>query len=185
MTGLLGSLRNLKFLQASKLETAFSMVSCLFTNTRVVCRQWNILTHGIQKEGFQQTSHARGRHTVELRDDATYPITNLRFISFHMSSSAVLELNHFLYVPGLTRNVLLVSTMTNLKCVTKFDDKKVIVIDCSYKDVRVLAKGVREGSLYRLLADPMKHDALVHDYNKLREIWHKIFGHLLCGSVKN
>jgi hypothetical protein len=41
----------------------------------------------------------------------------------------VLELNDVLYVLGLTKNLLLVSTMTDLKCVVEFDDKQVIIID--------------------------------------------------------
>jgi hypothetical protein len=40
-----------------------------------------------------------------------------------------------------------------------------------------------EGGLYRLLVDPTKHGALVHDNGKLSELWHKCFGHLHYGAL--
>lgn len=47
-----------------------------------------------------------------------------------------------LYVLGLTKNLLLVSAMTSLKCVTEFSDKQVIITDHNWKDGQVLAKGM-------------------------------------------
>jgi hypothetical protein len=84
-----------------------------------------------------------------------------------------LELHDVLYVPGLTKNLLLASTMIDLKCVAKFDDQQVIIRNCSHEHGQILAKGMQEGRLYRLLIVLMKHDALVHDSDKLFELWHK------------
>jgi hypothetical protein len=50
--------------------------------------------------------------SVELGDDATYPMKGLGSISFWMPSSDVLELNDVLFVPGLKKNLLSVSCMT-------------------------------------------------------------------------
>jgi hypothetical protein len=37
---------------------------------------------------------------------------------------------------------------------------------------------MREGGFYKLLANSIKHGALVHGSDKLCELWHKRFGHL-------
>jgi len=43
------------------------------------------------------------------------------------ASGDVLKLSDVLYVLGLTRNLLLVSVMTDLLCVVEFDDQQVII----------------------------------------------------------
>jgi hypothetical protein len=48
-------------------------------------------------------------------------------ISFCMPTREVLELHEILYVPDLTKNILLVSCFTNLKCMVKFDDQQVSI----------------------------------------------------------
>ena len=56
------------------------------------------------------------------------------FVSFYMPSSDVLELSDVLYVPSLTKNLLTVSNVTYLKCLTEFDNNKLIIRDCDKKD---------------------------------------------------
>jgi hypothetical protein len=41
----------------------------------------------------------------------------------------VLELNDVLFIPGLIKNLLSVSCITNLHCVVEFDAQKVIIRD--------------------------------------------------------
>lgn len=60
---------------------------------------------------------------MELGDDATYPITGERFVSFCMPSYDVVELDNVLYVPHLSKNLFLVSIMIDLRCVIEFDDQ--------------------------------------------------------------
>jgi hypothetical protein len=57
--------------------------------------------------------------------------------------------------------------MKNLKCVDEFDNNQIIIIYRSQKDGQFLAKGVREGIMYRFLITLVKHGALVHDYDML------------------
>lgn len=59
---------------------------------------------------------------VELGDDATYSVIGMGSISFYMPSGDVLELHDVLFVPRLSKNVLSVSCLTDLKCVVEFDD---------------------------------------------------------------
>jgi hypothetical protein len=66
---------------------------------------------------------------VELGGNATYLVIGMGSISFCMPSSDVLELDDVLYVPGLTKNLLSISAMTDLRCVAEFDDQQVIIKD--------------------------------------------------------
>ena len=68
----------------------------------------------------------------------------------------------------------LVLAMTNLKHVAEFDDQQVVVKDHSHDLGRVLAKGVQEGGLYKLLSKMIKHRDLVHDTDNLCRLWHKL-----------
>ena len=69
----------------------------------------------------------------------------------------------------------LVLAMKNIRCVVEFDDQQVVVKDHSHDLGRVLAKGVQEGGLYKLLAKTIKHRDLVHDTNNLYRLWHEIW----------
>ena len=69
--------------------------------------------------------------------------------------------------------------MIDLKGVVEINDQEIIFRDGNHEHGRFFAKGVQEGCLYKLHVDPIKHDALVHDNDKLCKLWHKQFGHLL------
>jgi hypothetical protein len=64
---------------------------------------------------------------VELGDDGKYLVIRLGSISFCMLAGEVLELHEVLYVLGMTKNLLLVSCLINLKCKVEFDDQGVII----------------------------------------------------------
>jgi hypothetical protein len=48
-----------------------------------------------------------------------------------MLAGEVLELIEILYVLGLTKNLLSVSCLIDLKCMVEFDDQQVIIKKCS------------------------------------------------------
>jgi hypothetical protein len=90
---------------------------------------------------------------VEFNNDATCLVT----ISFCMPLGDVLELNDVLYVPGLNKNLLSVSCMTNLQGVVEFVDQHVIIGKCGSDTDRVLTTRVHGGGLYMLLFDLGMH----------------------------
>jgi hypothetical protein len=76
---------------------------------------------------------------VELGDDAKYLVIGMGSISFRRLAGEVLELNKVLYVLGLTKNLLLVSCLIELKCTIEFDDQQVIIRKHNPNHRRVLA----------------------------------------------
>jgi hypothetical protein len=81
-----------------------------------------------------------------------------------------------LYVAGLTKNFLSVSTMENMGFVVTFQRGKVLIRLEKASPNTIMVVGVREGTLYRLQGKPVQ--ALVHDRDNLCELWHRRLGHL-------
>ena len=75
------------------------------------------------------------------------------------------------------------SRLIYFKCRDYFDNKEVLIKSRNLDTGQVLAKEVKEGGLYRLLADPVKQRALLTSNNNLCKLWHKVFGHLNYGSL--
>jgi hypothetical protein len=94
----------------------------------------------------------------------------------------VLDLHEVLYVHGMTKNLLSVSCLTYLKYRVEFDHQKVIIRSLNLDFNQVLAGRVKEGGLYKLLANPMKQRDLLTSSDNLCELWHKRFGLLNYGS---
>jgi hypothetical protein len=80
--------------------------------------------------------------SVELGDDATYPMRGVGSISFWMPSSDVLELSDVLFVPGLKKNILSVSCMEDHQWRVAFEGQHCTINDCSLASLRTLARGV-------------------------------------------
>jgi hypothetical protein len=118
------------------------------------------------KSLFSRIQEQEGGMTMELGDDATYPVRGVGSISFWMPSGDVLELDHILLVPGLRKNLLSISCMTDIHWRVAFEGQQCTINDCSLASLRTLARGVREGGLYRLLVDPVAH---VHSSGRLEE----------------
>ena len=88
-------------------------------------------------------------------------------------------MNDVLFALGLKKNILLVSSMLDVRCVAKFDSHKAIIRDQTH----VIEKGVLVGGISKLQANIVKHGAPVHGGINLREFYHKKFGHLQYGAL--
>ena len=82
-----------------------------------------------------------------------------------------------MYVPGLKKNLILVSTITDQHLKVEFMKSHCLVKDVQ-DNYKVVAKGMRVGGLYKL--DVMKngHQALASTGMSTIELWHQRYGHL-------
>ena len=100
---------------------------------------------------------------VELGDDAQYQAQGIGTVSFQRESGKPLNFANVLYVPGLTKNLISVSTLEDKGYQMKFQDHRVYIrskgSDRSLD--RVIDK--RSGKVYRLHFEPAK--ALVSSNN--------------------
>jgi transposase InsO family protein len=87
-----------------------------------------------------------------------------------------LQLKEVLYVPGMKRNLVSISTLEDKGYKVTFSEERVLAW---HKDSHInYAKviGVRENSLYRLTIRPVQ--ALLHDTISLSELWHRRLAHI-------
>jgi hypothetical protein len=122
------------------------MVSCLSSNI-VSSVGWYVDSGASRhmtydKKLFSRLQEQEGGMSVELGDDATYPMKGLGSISFQMPSGDVLELNDVLFVPSLKKNLLSISCMEDLQCRVAFEGQQCTISDCSLASPRTLARGV-------------------------------------------
>ena len=82
-----------------------------------------------------------------------------------------------MYVPGIKKNLIFVSAITDNDMKFEFDKYK-----CHVKDVqdhyRVIATGSRLGGLYKLDAIKGNHQALAASAISDVELWHQRYAHL-------
>lgn len=105
---------------------------------------------------------------IELGDGATYAIQGVGSTSFQLDSGIVLHIEEILFVPGLKKNLLFISTLEDKGFRVIFMDGKALLWPKDGDMSSTVMIGVREGGLYRLLGHPIQ--ALVHDTVSLCEI---------------
>ena len=98
-----------------------------------------------------------------------------------MDSSTTLNITKILYVPGIKKNLLSVSTLEDKGFRVTFMEGKALLWHKDSDLSSTLVIGVQEGGLYKLLGHPTQ--ALVHKTINLCELWHHRFGHLHYGAL--
>jgi len=113
---------------------------------------------------------------VELGDNTKYPVRGVRKTSFQLETGERLHLRNVLYVLGLKKNLLSISTLEDKGYRVAFVDGHVLAWPKGSSIDSAGVIGVREGGLYRLTGKLLQ--ALVHDSTNLSELWHRRFAHL-------
>ena len=96
--------------------------------------------------------------------------------SIELENGRNIHLNNILFVPGLHKNLLSISSLEYKGDGVAFIDGMTVVWSkiSSIENARVI--GIREGRLYRLIS-PLAQ-VLVHIEISVYELWHRMFRHL-------
>jgi hypothetical protein len=78
----------------------------------------------------------------------------------------VVESDNVLFVPMSNKNLLSISCKESVQWRVAFERQQCTINDCSLAGLRTLSRGVREGGLYRLLANIVPR---VHSSERLDE----------------
>jgi hypothetical protein len=133
------------------------------------------------REHLTELVEKDSRLHVVLGDDARYAMTGSGTTSLQLDSGIPLHLSDVLFVPGMRRNLVSISTLEDKRYKVAFSDGNVHGWhkNSSMDSANVI--GVREDNLYRLIVHSVQ--ALVHDSICLSELWHKRFAHLHYRSL--
>eukprot|EP00253_Pinus_taeda_P027307 PITA_27307 len=96
-------------------------------------------------------------------------------IPVKLPSGDIKHLKNVLYVPGIKKNLISVSMITDQDMQVQFFKNGCVIQDSLLETV---ATGVRVGNLYRLDARSMPRQAMVATTSTVENLWHQRFGHL-------
>ncbi|XP_057825172.1 uncharacterized protein LOC131037144 [Cryptomeria japonica] len=131
------------------------------------------------REYFTKLEEKKLDFFIELRDNAKYHSTCVGMVKFQRESEKPLLVEDMLYVPGMTRNSISISTLEDKGYIMTFEEGKVYIHPKKSKVAKVI--GVEHGSLFRLQFEPAH--ALMSNSKGLRELWHGRMAHLHHGAL--
>ena len=123
---------------------------------------------------FKKTHN--GAH-IYLGDDHSYQIKGYGDIPVTLSNGTIRHISNVVYVPGINKNLIFVSTITNQNLKVEFFKTHCIVKDLQ-NHYKIVAKGVRVGVLYKLDVTSKNHQALTSATMPTKTLWHQRYGHI-------
>jgi hypothetical protein len=102
------------------------------------------------KDSLSNLTHKDSPHKVKLGDDYQYPIKGVGEASYKLDSGKPMKMKEVLYVPGLKKNLLSISTLDEKGYRVSFVDGQVLMWPRGKTFDDVVVIGVQEGGLYKL-----------------------------------
>jgi hypothetical protein len=172
---------------STKFDKEFSLIACLSSRTTTT-DAWYI-DSGASRHMTAVREHLTdltrcGDAKVVLGDDREVKVAGCGTVSFRRESLPPMTLTEVLYVPGLKKNLVSVSTIEEKGYEIFFRDEQVLFPKgSSITSTKVI--GTRHERLYKFLFHPVR--ALIHSTSSnsdLFEIWHRRMAHLHHGALR-
>ena len=118
-----------------------------------------------------------------IGDDASYSVKGAVNTLLKLKSGIPLHLSDVLFVPGIKRNLISISTLEDKGFNIAFSNGSVMAWkkDSDFNSTQII--GERHGSLYKLAANQVH--VLNHSASNINLLWHKRFGHLNFKSLSS
>ena len=114
---------------------------------------------------------------IYLGDNRSHKIQGYGKICVNLPNGQNREIHDVLYVPGIKKNLIFVSVITdkNMKV-------ELMQYHCLVKDIqnhyKIIGIGTRIGTLYKPDVTNSNHHALTSTTMTIEELWHRRYGHL-------
>ena len=115
-------------------------------------------------------------HKVKLGYGYKYPTKGSGESSYKIDSGKSMTMREVLFVPGLKKNLLSISTLDAKGMRVASIDGQVIMWPKGKTIDDAIVIGEQEGGLYKLKGHP--EQALVHDIVEPSELWHRMLSHV-------
>ena len=113
---------------------------------------------------------------MKLGDDYQYPIKGSGEYSYKLDSGKSLTMKEVLFVPGLKKNLLSISSLDAKGMQVAFIDGQVIMWPKGKTIDDAVVIGEQEEGLYKLKGHP--EQALIHEIVEPNELWHRRLAHV-------
>jgi hypothetical protein len=173
---------------STKFDKEFSLIACLSSRTTTP-DTWYI-DSGASRHMTSVREHLTdltqcGDVEVVLGDDREVKVAGCGTVSFRRESLPPMTLTEVLYVPGLKKNLVSVSTIEEKGYEVLFRDGQVLLFPRGSSITSAKVIGTRHERLYKFLFQPVR--ALIHSTSSssdLCEIWHRRMAHLHHGALR-
>jgi hypothetical protein len=115
-------------------------------------------------------------HKVTLGDDYQYPIKGIGESNYKLDSENSITMKDILYVPGLKKNLLSISTLDKKGYRVAFIDGEVLIWAKGETLNEAIIIRSEENGLYKLKGHP--ETAMIHAIKNSCELWHRILSHI-------
>jgi hypothetical protein len=115
-------------------------------------------------------------HKVTLGDDYQYPIKGVGESNYKLNSGTPMKMKDVLYVPGLTKNLLSISSLENKGFKIAFIDGEFLMWAKGKTMKEAIVIGKEEGGLYKLKSH--SEAAMTHAIENPCELWNTILAHI-------
>jgi hypothetical protein len=136
------------------------------------------------REHFSDLRDTEVRIDISLGDNRVVTVAGIGTVSFRRENLPPISFTDVLFVPGMKKNLISVSTLQDRGFEVSFRGTEVLIYPrgCSIDSGQVI--GVREGDLYRLLFQPLHALVASSDSSgQLCELWHRRMAHLHHGAL--
>jgi hypothetical protein len=123
---------------------------------------------------FKETQNGA---SIYLGDDRAHQIKGYGDIPVTLSNGTVRHIRNVVYVPGIKKNLISLSTITDQNLKVEFFKNYCIVKDL-LDHFQTVAMGVRAGGLYKLDVTSKAHHALTSATMPTEILWHQRYGHI-------
>jgi transposase InsO family protein len=136
-----------------------------------------------RKDFFTRLQEGGVNLVIELEDDRRYKVQGIGIVSFQRKSGKPLRFVDVLYVLGLTKNLISISTLEDKGYEVTFRKGRVFIGPARSSEKMDKMIGIREEKVYRLQFQPGR--ALVSTTTDMGELWHKRMAHIHFGALRH
>jgi hypothetical protein len=136
------------------------------------------------REHFSDLRDTEVKIDITLGDNRVVTVAGIGTVSFRRENLPPISFTDVLFVLGMKKNLISVSTLQDRGFEVSFRGTEVLIYPrgCSIDSGQVI--GVREGDLYRLLFQPLLALVASSDSSgQLCELWHRRMAHLHHGAL--
>jgi hypothetical protein len=136
------------------------------------------------RENFTDLRDPEIKIEIALGDDNIVRVAARGTVTFQRDTMPPISFRDVLYVPGLKKNLISVSTLQDRGLEVSFRGIEVLIHPKGSRITFGKVIGVRDGKLYRLFFQPLHALAASSDNNnQLCELWHRGMAHLHHGAL--
>jgi hypothetical protein len=131
------------------------------------------------REHFYDLRDTKVRIEISLGDDRVVRVAGVGTTAFQRDGMPPISFTDVLYVPGMKKNLILVSTLQDRGLQVTLIDTDVLIHPRGSSLALGQVIGVREGKLFRFLFQPLHALAASSDSSRqFCELWHRRMAHL-------